>query len=397
MNRVDVLAPDDRRFDVITGDVLGDIPDDELQAITTEARAVTGAPTAGISLVLQTIQYFRAADGLPTDLGHVRAVARDTAFCQYVVRDDAPFEVLDIPARVELPQDLVQRYGFRSYQGHPVRLDDTVLGALCVFDTQPRAFDDGVRGRLAGLAARAEARLAVLAERGQELAQPIRAALQPAISALHTRLKPLRPAVIEARVAALELEVVTNALMRRDISPAVVENLAPALSAIGLLQDRLGALETATDQALRGVELLREIATPASLSVRLIELIEGADAIARPLTDAVGGVRWRLPVSDCAVALGRPLAVAILSTTLSTLAGLIRKRTVDAQLSVEVTRIGSELIVEATSPRMRYSDGQMVVEALGRLGVDASPARVLLTGSAVQCALPVVAASSALD
>lgn len=395
MDRIDVLRGSDRRYDVITGEVLADQRDEALQDIVARARALTGAPTAGISLVLQTIQYFRADDGLPEDLAHVRAVARDTAFCQFVVRDQAPFAIDDIAQHPGVPRDLLKRYGLRSYLGHPIALDGTVLGSLCVFDAEPRVFGEAERTELARLASEAETRLILLAERGHHAPAPIRASLEPAVAALKSRLRPLRPAIVEARVAALEVEVLTRALSRRDISRGLIENLAPALSAVEVLQNRLARLESASEAAMRGVELLREVAGTTYSATGLVDLVEAADAIAAPLTAQVGGARWRLPLAEYTVALPRPQAVAFLSTALATAAGLLRLRTVQADLTVEISALRHEVHIDLTSSRLRFSDGEAVRASLRALGMDGTQAQVIATGQTIQLVLPVVSQTDA--
>ncbi len=397
MQRIDVLRGSDRRFDVITGELLADRRDDALQDIVARARSLTDAPTAGVSLVLQTIQYFRADDGLPDDLVHVRAVARDTAFCQFVVRDGAPFAVEDVSRREGVPRDLLDRYGLQSYLGHPVQIDGAVLGSLCVFDKAPRTFDKGMRTALAKLAADAEDRLLLLAERGRDTPAPMRASLEPAVAALNNRLRPLRPAIVEARVAALEVQVLTRALGRRDISQGLIENLAPALSAVEVLQSRLAHLEGAAEAAMRGIELLREVASPTYSATGLVDLVEAAGAIADPLTAAVGGVRWRLPLVEYTVALPRPQAVAFLGTALATLAGLLRRRTVRADLHVEISALRHEVHIDITAARLRFSDGETVRASLRALGIAGTSAQVIATGQTVQLVLPAVPSTPSTD
>ena len=49
-------------------------------------------------------------------------------------------EVEDATREEELPQALVERYGVRAYLGIPVRIDQSVVGTLCVLDVEKRGF-----------------------------------------------------------------------------------------------------------------------------------------------------------------------------------------------------------------------------------------------------------------
>lgn len=397
MNRVDVLAGRTRHFDGVTGEVLRGEPDARLQALTAETRTVADTPIAGVAFVLQTIEYFRAAEGLPPGLSGVRAMARDTALCQFVVRDEQPFAIEDIAERSDVPDHLYTRFGIRSYLGHPLRLDDQVLGALCVFDTRRRTFDDDTRDRMSALAQRVEARLSLLAERGIRHAMPMRAALQPAMQGLQERLQPLRPTVVGARIAALELEVLARALSQPEASAESIENLSSALAAAGALQASLERLEAATESALQGFELLREVTIRGKSTMSVVELVDRADAIARPLTDQIGGVHWKVRVPDATVAMARPVVTSFVSTALATIAGIVRVRTIDGQMWGDVDRVADEICIELGSNRMRYGDGEVVHSALSRLGLESTAARLFIIGQAVRLVLPTAPSDPVLD
>ncbi len=153
---------DTRRFSRLQGVALGDSFDDELPSGVAEAARSLGVPIALVSLVLGRTQYFRAHQGLPPDLAIARATDRDVSFCQFVVRDGAEFVVTDAPNDDRIPQDLVKRFGIRSYVGVPLRIDGVVVGSLCGLDVRPRQFHEEDRRLLAALGEQVSARLGTL-------------------------------------------------------------------------------------------------------------------------------------------------------------------------------------------------------------------------------------------
>ena len=195
------------RYASLQGRVLSETHDPELEGIVREAAALMHAPIALVSLVLGRTQFFRAQYGLPGDLAVTRGTDRDVSFCQFVVRDNALFEVEDAATDARVPQELVTRYGIRSYMGAPVRVDDQVIGSLCTIGVEPRQFVDSERDALGELAARASRRLTSLArERAGGPALAARAA-RPALGELRNRLTPLVLGLDRARVALLELGI----------------------------------------------------------------------------------------------------------------------------------------------------------------------------------------------
>ena len=147
------------RLRVLGGPLLDRAPDLELQVVVEEAAQLTGFPIALISLVVSRIQFFRAHVGLPADLEAARATDRCNSFCQYVVSGNRPLEIADAMRQPGLPQELVRRYGIRSYIGYPLRILGQTVGSLCVMDVEPRTVGQAERTVLEGLARRATARL----------------------------------------------------------------------------------------------------------------------------------------------------------------------------------------------------------------------------------------------
>jgi GAF domain-containing protein len=167
---------DPKRLDTFHGAIMDDAPDEILNECVAEAARLADAPLALITFVMGRIQFFRASVGLPPELALSKATSRCDSFCQFVVRDEKPFIVVDAPSDPRVPKALVDSYGIGAYLGVPVVVDGQVLGSFCVIDVKPRAFSDALARDLTALSSRVTRRLAELAEndpRRARAAQPI--------------------------------------------------------------------------------------------------------------------------------------------------------------------------------------------------------------------------------
>ena len=145
------------------GSIVGLDSDGVLDECVKEAAALAQAPMALVTFVMSKIQLFRAAVGLPPELEASRATSRCDSFCQFVVKTERPFIVVDAQKDDRVPQHLVQTYGIAAYLGVPIQVGGQVLGSICVADGQPREWPASLIGQLEVLAARVSARLESLA------------------------------------------------------------------------------------------------------------------------------------------------------------------------------------------------------------------------------------------
>jgi hypothetical protein len=136
------------------------------------AAAKAKAPMALVTFVMSKIQLFRAAVGLPPELEASRATSRCDSFCQFVVKTEKPFIVVDAANDARVPQHLVKTYGIAAYLGVPVVLGGQVLGSLCVIDGVPRQWPTGLIDELKELSARVTTRLEELGHTGEAIAVP---------------------------------------------------------------------------------------------------------------------------------------------------------------------------------------------------------------------------------
>lgn len=159
------LSPldDTGRLSAFEAPLLERAPDPELQALVSEATAMSGYPIALVSMVAHKIQFFRAQVGLPPDLVAALATDRCTSFCQFVVASEQSLLIEDATQEPGLPRDLVERYGIRAYAGFPLRVMGRTVGSFCVIDAKPGRLEGPVLGHLKALARKASARLEMLA------------------------------------------------------------------------------------------------------------------------------------------------------------------------------------------------------------------------------------------
>lgn len=137
--------------------------DEQLQGIARDAAEACDAPIGLVSLVMGSVQVFRAAHGLPAELEVSRATNRCDSFCQFVVEDEEPLLITDSLGHERLPQTLVGAYSIRAYLGAPVRVGSEVLGSVCVLSLEPRTFTPAHERKIVELAAMASKRLEALA------------------------------------------------------------------------------------------------------------------------------------------------------------------------------------------------------------------------------------------
>jgi hypothetical protein len=170
---------DPRRLSAFHDQRIDTTLDPTLTALVARVAKEGDAPIAVVSLVMDRVQYFRAAVGLPTELALAGATNRCDSFCQFVVKEEKLFIIEDAPKDPRIPQVLVERYGIIAYAGAPIFFDGHVLGSLCVFDIKPRQFSPAFLESLTQAAAEASTRLAQLAAWESE---PLSAA-EPVLSA----------------------------------------------------------------------------------------------------------------------------------------------------------------------------------------------------------------------
>ncbi|MFA7666088.1 MAG: AI-2E family transporter [Burkholderiaceae bacterium] len=120
-----------------------------LDAVAKRAADIFDTDIAVVTAIDQDSERFVGQSGRwPADVidesGFLRPVARRDAICDHVVANGQTLVVPDIERDPRFADGmLVRQWGVRFYAGTALRAaDDSVLGALCILDDQPRALDE---------------------------------------------------------------------------------------------------------------------------------------------------------------------------------------------------------------------------------------------------------------
>ncbi len=134
-----------RRYDVADGE-------ETFDRVASLARRLLRAPMAQLSVLDSERNHVRGAAGLPGSY----SIERTDAFCAAPVVAGRPVAIADVRAdpRVSGSRLLTSRPDIRSYAGAPlVTADGFSIGAISVFDQEPRVFTEQELEDLAELAA----------------------------------------------------------------------------------------------------------------------------------------------------------------------------------------------------------------------------------------------------
>jgi len=248
------------------------------------------------------------------------------------VKDGARFVVTDARADARVPQELVERYGIRSYVGAPVRIGGTVVGSLCAIDHEPREFGAGDLALLDELARRASVRMEELALSSDGLTDTLLTrASTPAFSELRNLMLPLAGNISLARTALADI----GSLVRLwfDLPPELrraAEHTAPALGSLDGASRAWADLATVIDdlevveQRLRPIVVsLEQLVLPAD-EPAVGNIVETASHLAHQRLKIVGGVQWQVDSCATTVTTPRMLAVSTLAAALSLTASGMR-------------------------------------------------------------------------
>ncbi len=227
--------------------------DQILQEVVDATRSIFGTALCLINLITTDAQYFRAWSGdLPPALARARQIPRDHGMCRHVVATRAALVVPDLGAKDRFPEEATfHHFGLRFYAGAPlVTADGNTVGALCLLDPAPRAFDDAQLAILGAFARAAVGRLETLAAVGRErAASAAKDALLTALQATN-QAEALRHAVELERTLALAHDLIV--IVGYD---GVIRRINPACEAIlgytppELVGTHVGALLHPEDRA----------------------------------------------------------------------------------------------------------------------------------------------------
>ena len=370
MNEFDALGSRRTESDVLAQVLLAQANDPELNAIVKKAASELGAPMALVTLVLEQVQLFQAHFGLPRELAAARATERNVSFCQFVVRDGEPFEVTDASADDRIPQALVERYGIQAYLGIPLRVQNVVVGSLCVLDTKARGFDDEQRANLMELAQIVAARLENLAEQRRNTNRSLsRRALVPGLAELASSIDGNRSSCSEAQIAVATVESCLRMLAYSQAggraAPGAVEgSLRGAIQSIDPLKDALMEIECNNQDATDCVVAIETLVS-TNACARLSDVLRSAQDLSRGPCRAVGSAPMPDLANDPLLATAGAQSVSVLASGLIYLAERMAEKELFDGLCISVEEIDAAVIISVSAAKLGIKEYEGAMQALG--------------------------------
>ncbi len=119
-------------------------PEDAFDRITRMAMKVLHVPVTLFTVVDDARQFFKSAQGLPSDLAVSRQTPISHSMCQHVVDTNEPIIIEDARGHPTLRHNMaVLELGVTAYLGMPVLSPDgEAIGSLCAIDRNPRQWTD---------------------------------------------------------------------------------------------------------------------------------------------------------------------------------------------------------------------------------------------------------------
>ncbi|WP_421870452.1 GAF domain-containing protein [Marinoscillum sp.] len=335
-----------------TRELLAEAEDEQLMRIVNDAAKKLKTPIALVTVVMEQLQFFKAHYGLPEDLAKSRGTDKDVSFCQFVVTTEQPLELVDAQGMKGIPQQIVEEYGIRAYLGMPIKSNNTVIGSLCVLDTEPHAFSEEEKENLKKLADLVNERLAELNKsKRKDHSNLIGKAASPALKEAMGSIKPIKSSVSEGMVATRELStflrIIEMTLYGEPKSKNEIRKmLEDARSSLERCENGLYDIEASIEDTEDSLEALGHVFQPTT-STMLSEVAESGRELARHVTKEVGGVLLPELEFDPQISTPRTLGSSIVALTLTLVANGIKKagNHHKIRMSIEDQEVRAALII----------------------------------------------------
>ena len=372
MDRINVLAESNSRQNLFTKELLAETNDAELQEIVKNASEELNSPIALVSLVLDQVQFFKAHIGLPPVLAEARGTHRDVSFCQFVVKDGEAFEVNDAANDPRIPQHIVKEYNIQSYLGVPIKLEEAVMGSLCVLDTKKRDFSKEEHASLKKLADLVNIRLKYLTkDRRQTRLDLTEATLIPAIKEMYNSLASIERFIQLGYSSGKSIKTYLNH------SNHIFSDKLKFTDAIRLAheaaatkheesEDFLLEMEFSLKDSIDCLKALEALVTNAE-STNISEIVTSAQDLSRHSTKLIGGFTLPDFKSDPVIYAKGNLALAIATNCLLTMSEEIGKRNSNKGIELKIDEKSTTVELIFTSVDIDEPNMLNVVNKLNNL------------------------------
>ena len=372
MDRINVLAESNSRQNLFTKELLAETNDAELQEIVKNASEELNSPIALVSLVLDQVQFFKAHIGLPPVLAEARGTHRDVSFCQFVVKDGEAFEVNDAANDPRIPQHVVKEYNIQSYLGVPIKLEEAVMGSLCVLDTKKRDFSKEEHASLKKLADLVNIRLKYLTkDRRQTRLDLTEATLIPAIKEMYNSLASIERFIQLGYSSGKSIKTYLNH------SNHIFSDKLKFTDAIRLAheaaatkheesEDFLLEMEFSLKDSIDCLKALEALVTNAE-STNISEIVTSAQDLSRHSTKLIGGFTLPDFKTDPVIYAKGNLALAIATNCLLTMSEEIGKRNSNKGIELKIDEKSTTVELIFTSVDIDEPNMLNVVNKLNNL------------------------------
>lgn len=385
MNNENKPFEDSNRLKLYSAELLNESKDEVLQKIVEQAAELLDTPIALVSIFLDQIQYFKAHIGLPEILKTTRSTARDVSFCQFVVQHGEPFEINDAKNDARIPDFMVKEFNIQAYLGIPIKINNTIVGSLCVLDTERHNFDQEAYDNLKKLAEEVNIRLEELTQSKE------RSALRLAINTVDPALKELTHAIkpIDAhlKISNAQLTAINSFLK---LAPRVLpekgkdsrlihQTYESANKAAKVLEEHLLEMEMYNLDALDSLSALNDLLSDSNES-RLPMILMASQDLTRQETNSAGGFPLPGYVPDKYIKVKGSLAISIISNCLLLLASSLRKNNSEKGIKLKVQENETDLQLQFITNELAQQSLEELLDQLNNLIGPYEPNLVLSTG-----------------
>lgn len=160
MKKPEIPVDERRRLETLYSlNILDTPPEERFDRLTRLAMHLFNVPVAQVSLIDETRQWFKSCMGIDTV-----EVPREITFCAHTILNEGPFVVEDASKDERFADNpiVLIKPKVRFYAGHPIEINGSKVGTLCIGDYVTRKFSKDEQLLLEDLAYMAQQELSAV-------------------------------------------------------------------------------------------------------------------------------------------------------------------------------------------------------------------------------------------